>query len=72
MIVGAMAWWLQHLLVLAAVAGCVFVIARQAIKTLRGHGKLGACCAKGCEPTKTQPAERIVFLPSDMLRVSKR
>lgn len=66
-----MVWWLQHLLVLAAVLVCVFVIARQAVRTLHGHGKLGACCAKGCETTKPT-TERVVFLPSEMLRVSKR
>ena len=66
-----MVWWLQHLLVLAAVAACVFVIARQAIRTLRGNGKLGACCAKGCETAKPPGTDRIVFMPSEMLRVSK-
>ena len=68
----AMAWWLQDLVVHVVVACCVLVIARQAVRTLRGHGKLGACCAKGCETAKPQAAERIVFLPSEMLRVSKR
>ena len=69
----AMAPWLQHLLVLALVAVCVGVIAFQAVSSLRGkRSKLGSCCAKGCQPAEQKPAasqkaERIVFLPVEML-----
>lgn len=57
--------WIQHLLVLALVGGCVLFVARQAYRTLRtGTGKLGACCAKGCAAStlKTEPP-RAVFIP---------
>ncbi len=69
-----MAMWMQHLLVLVAVGICLAVVARGALRTLRGHkSKLGSCCAKGCSETaKAQAtAERVVFFPSDML-VRKR
>jgi hypothetical protein len=60
---------LQHLLVLLLVVACVALVARQAVVTLRGRGKLGSCCSKGCSsanPAKP-PADRVVFLPADML-----
>ena len=65
--------WLQHLLVLLAVAGAAAYVVRQAVATLRaGKGGFGSCCAKGCgsqEKTKTTrpAAERVVFLPVDSL-----
>ena len=72
--------WLQHLLVLAAVAGAAFYVVRQAVATLRaGKGGFGSCCAKGCPPplshpridespaSRTAPPERIVFLPVEAL-----
>jgi hypothetical protein len=65
-----MALWLQHTLVLLAVAAAAFILLRQAISTLRGRGgKLGSCCAKGCDPHPKPPTsgERVVFLPSDSL-----
>jgi hypothetical protein len=62
--------WLQHLLVLLLVAGCIAVVAWQLVNTFRGRkSKLGQCCNKGCEastPT-TPPAERTYFIPSDHL-----
>jgi hypothetical protein len=68
--------WLQHLLVLLIVAACVAFVARQMVRTFRlKKSKLGACCAKGCdagaagaEPAKTAAAERVVFMPVEMLR----
>ena len=74
--------WLQHLLVLLIVAGCVAFVARQMVRTFRlKKSKLGACCAKGCaagaanaagagagEPAKSAAAERVVFMPVEMLR----
>jgi hypothetical protein len=72
-----MAHWPQHLLVLLIVASCAAFIARQAVRTFRfKKSKLGACCAKGCDAVssaKPQAAgERVVFLPAEMLRASKR
>ena len=68
--------WLQHLLVLTLVAACLGVVARQGVRTLRGKkSRLGSCCARGCDAGSSQPkpgVERIVFLPSDLLTVSKR
>lgn len=66
-----MSLWLQHLLVLLAVAGATTVIVRQAVATFRQQkGGFGSCCAKGC-PTETKPrpaGERIIFLPVESLR----
>jgi hypothetical protein len=73
-----MAHWPQHLLVLLIVTACLGFVARQAVRTFRfKKSKLGACCAKGCDAVssaKPQAAagERIVFLPAEMLRASKR
>jgi hypothetical protein len=68
--------WLQHLLVLLIVAASLAFVARQMVRTFRfKKSKLGACCAKGCdaaEPAKQQVAERIVFMPVEMLTASKR
>ena len=65
--------WLQHVLVLTLVAGCVGYVAWQAVQALRGQsGKVGSCCAKGCD-TAAAPGppkaagERIVFLPESAL-----
>ncbi len=71
--------WLQHLLVLLIVAACIAFVARQMVRTFRlKKSKLGACCAKGCDAgnaaTNTEPAaktaaaERVVFMPVEMLR----
>ena len=71
-----MAMWLQHLLVLVAVAAAAVVIVRQAIGTLRaGKGGFGSCCAKGCsahlaqqpKDSRAKPGERVVFLPVESL-----
>jgi hypothetical protein len=67
--------WAQHILVLLFVAGALFVLARQAVATLRGRGgKLGSCCAKGCDAQSppTREGERIVFLPVESLTRSRR
>jgi hypothetical protein len=68
-----MPMWLQHLLVLAAVAGAAAYVLRQAVATLRaGKGGFGSCCAKGCQshaqpPQKPASTERVVFLPVESL-----
>ena len=68
-----MPMWLQHLLVLLIVAGCVGVVAWQGVRALIGRrSKLGSCCAKGCETTEQPKKERVVFLPSEMLTSSSR
>jgi hypothetical protein len=65
--------WLQHFLVLAAVAGAAIYVLRQAVATLRaGKGGFGSCCAKGCQSQsqpgqKTPSADRVVFLPVESL-----
>ena len=71
--------WLQHTLVLLAVAAAAVVIVRQAIGTLRaGKGGFGSCCAKGCAAQappgakKDRPGERIVFLPVESLQRRRR
>jgi len=69
--------WIQHLLVLLIVAACVAFVARQMVRTFKlKKSKLGSCCAKGCDAgekqspdgAKAQPAERVVFMPVEMLR----
>lgn len=69
--------WTQHLVVIVAVLACVFAVGRQAFATLRGKpGKLGNCCAKGCnsDPTKPEAAkgERVAFISSESLSVRAR
>jgi hypothetical protein len=67
--------WTQHILVLLVVAAALTVLVRQAIATLRGRGgKLGSCCAKGCDAQRPplREGERIVFLPVESLTRSRR
>jgi hypothetical protein len=63
--------WSQHLLVILLVASCLFVVGRQAFASLRGKpGKLGNCCAKGCQPTAPaaeSKAKGVAFIPVEML-----
>jgi hypothetical protein len=68
-----MAMWLQNLVVLIAVVGCLAFVTRQIVSALAGRkSKIGSCCAKGCgtaSPAKPQvTGERVVFLPVEMLR----
>ncbi|HEX8521719.1 MAG TPA: hypothetical protein VF669_05630 [Tepidisphaeraceae bacterium] len=67
-----MSMFIQHLLVLALVLACGTFVAWQTMNSLRGKkSRVGSCCAKGCSSqalTSTkQPAERIVFMPVEML-----
>ncbi len=69
-----MAMWLQNLVVIVAVAGCVAFIAWQFVGTLFSRGKLGSCCAKGCSRTQAEAKgkagegdQRVVFLPAEFL-----
>jgi hypothetical protein len=59
---------IQHALVIALVALCAAFVLWQSIRTLRGRGgKVGSCCAKGCDPAKPgeakPPAKRVAFIP---------
>ena len=68
--------WIQHVLVIAAIAGAATIIGLQAFRAFRGRkGALGSCCAKGCDAgtaAKEPAGERIVFLPAELLTSSKR
>jgi hypothetical protein len=66
--------WIQHLLVAMIALACIVFVARQAFKTLTlRRGKLGACCAKGCDAAAEQqkkiPADeqRVQFMPVELL-----
>ena len=73
-----MAIWLQNAVVLLLVGGCVAFVAVQGYRSLIGkRSKIGSCCAKGCGEAEKTPggspkAERIVFLPAEMLTSSSR
>ena len=64
-----MSEWVQHILVFLIVAAAALVLLRQGIASLRGRGKLGSCCAKGCEVpvVPKRDVERISFLPVESL-----
>lgn len=69
--------WLQHLLVLLAVAGAAVAVVRRAVATFRaGKGGFGSCCAKGCagqsKTASPAPGERVVFLPVESLTVRRK
>jgi hypothetical protein len=64
--------WLQHTLVLTLVGACLAYALWQGLRSLFGkRARVGNCCAKGCPTTpaaSVSHAQRIVFLPADMLR----
>lgn len=63
--------WLQNLVVLAIVTACLAYAIYQGVRSLYGKkSRLGSCCAKGCASTQsaTSSAQKIHFLPADMLR----
>jgi hypothetical protein len=67
-----MTLWVQNLVVIIAVIACAGFLVRGAWNTLSGkRSKLGSCCAKGCAahetPNTAKPAERIQFIPVEML-----
>jgi hypothetical protein len=67
-----MALWLQNLVVLAAVIGCVTFIARGAVRSLQGRkSKLNACGSCGGCATQPDAAKsatpRTAFIPADSL-----
>jgi hypothetical protein len=67
-----MPMWTQHLLVLAAVAACVALIARQAFTALNGRkSRIGGCgTCQGCAttPTQNQPQSRVQIFPVELLK----
>jgi hypothetical protein len=67
--------WIQNILVLSGVLGCVAFIAWQGFLSLRGQkSKLNGCGTCGsCGTTPTPPAKpassnRVAIIPVDMLR----
>ena len=72
-----MPMWLQHTFVAILVAACVATVVWGAVRTLWGkRSRLGSCCSKGCgdsapaDPARPRP-ERVVFFPSDSLRLRR-
>ena len=72
----AMPLLLQHLLVLLLVGLCLVWVGWQAFASLTGkRSRVGSCCAKGCTsaataasaPAGRRPAERVDFIPVEML-----
>ncbi|HWE92760.1 MAG TPA: hypothetical protein VG269_02195 [Tepidisphaeraceae bacterium] len=68
-----MAIWMQNLVALFAVLGCVAFIARGAVRSLQGRkSKLNACgSCGGCAtqtPASKPAAPRTAFIPADLLR----
>ena len=66
----------QNILVAILVLACAAFVLVQSIRTLRGRGKVGSCCARGCEPatsndTPKTSARRIVFMPAENLRIRR-
>jgi hypothetical protein len=62
--------WLQHLLVFAIVLACGAFAVRQGVRSLTlRKGKLGTCCAKGCDAELPSAA---VFVTSDSIRVIRK
>lgn len=64
----------QTILVLAIVLACAAYVAWQFVRTVRSaNGKLGACCAKGCEAhapsiqTDAPAPKREQFIASESL-----
>lgn len=44
-----MPMWMQNLVVLLAVIGCLIFVSRQVVSSLAGRkSRVGSCCAKGC------------------------
>ncbi|CAN5571515.1 hypothetical protein BH10PLA1_BH10PLA1_19570 [soil metagenome] len=63
---------LQNIVAISITLACVAFIAWQGVATLSGRkGKLGSCCAKGCDagakPTDKPAEAKVQFLPSSML-----
>jgi hypothetical protein len=69
--------WLQHLLVLLAVMGCISFIVWQGVLALRGRksklSSCGSCKSCGTETKSAAPAQspRTAIIPADLLRRRK-
>jgi hypothetical protein len=62
---------IQHILVLAIVGACAWVVLRHGLAWWRGKVKgCGPCdaCGPAAPPSGKEPPKRIAFLPADMLR----
>jgi hypothetical protein len=67
-----MANWMQNIFVLSIVMACIVYAGWGFVRTLFGkRSRMGSCCAKGCaevaKSAKPQAAQRVVFLPVEML-----
>ena len=65
--------WIQTIVVILAVGGCVAFVVFQAVQSLRGRkSRLNSCgSCKTCAPTPAtdQPkSQRTAIIPADMLR----
>jgi len=72
--VSAMPIGIQTIIVLAAVAGCVWMIGHQLFRALLGKpSKIGSCCAKGCasQAPKPESGSPLQFIPAESLRRRK-
>lgn len=59
---------MEHILVFALVAGCAaFVLWQLILPFLGRRSRLGSCCSRGCAAATAKPAERVVFIPVEML-----
>ena len=64
-----MPMWTQHLLVLAAVGGCLGFVGRQAYVALQGRkSRMGGCGSCGGCATPTPTQSRTQFIPLDALK----
>jgi hypothetical protein len=64
-----MALWMQHLLVLTAVGGCVGFVGRQAFVALQGRkSRIGGCGTCGGCATQSSTQPRTQFIPLDALK----
>lgn len=69
---------LQHILVLALVAGCLAWVLRGVVRTIRQkRGGVGSCCEKGCgtsseKRSQDQANPRVVFVPVENLSKKRK
>jgi hypothetical protein len=65
-----MAMWMQHVVVILLVGGCLWFVVGQLVRTLRmKSAKAGACCSRGCGAgPDNRPSQRVVFLPAEMVK----
>jgi hypothetical protein len=60
----------QNIVVAILVLACAAFVLWQGIRTLRGRGgKVGSCCAQGCE--QNVKTKSTVFMPAENLKVRR-